>query len=96
MKLPAWLYHRSGDLEEVLVRRWGSRRPLRMVFTIISDAYSGSDYLLSLGKLGIQYGGQDAISEGHKLAPPGTRSRIRYLHSGRALGLTWEASRARG
>ena len=95
MKLPIWLYlKREHDNGSLRVRRYGSRRPLRLVLTIIDgDPYGmPACWMLAIGKLGIQIGPEDGVSEGFTSMPPGSRCKLWSLRRGIGLGLTWEGS----
>lgn len=96
MNLPIWLYQerwlgRAGGLR---LRRYGSRRPLRLCLTVLDEAdgrYSmPPSYMFALGKLGIQYGPEDGVSEGFTSMPRGARCKLFSLPNGLGLGLTWD------
>lgn len=100
MSLPIWLYEkRVFDGGYFRVRRYGSRRPLRFVVTILDgdpiapDLGMPPSYMAAIGRLGIQWGPEDGISEGFTSMPRGSRCRLFSLRRGIGLGLTWEAAR---
>lgn len=76
------------------VLRFGSRRPLRIVLTIVDSSTLDPNYLLSIGPLGIQYGPFGGVLAGHADMPPGSRSRDWPCpwSAGKAIGLTWDGS----
>lgn len=103
MQLPKWLYNekRVGGLRVV---RYGSRRPLRFVLTIVEEGSIldglGADskyalppsYLFAIGKLGVQVGPEVAVTEGWMSMPRGSRCKLFSLRNGIGIGLTWEGS----
>lgn len=92
---PAWLYQRREDRLS-RTRRWGSRRPLRVVFTIMDepgpDPWIPPCYMLGLGKLGVQFGPDEGLLEGHAGMPKGSCGRVFFLPNGRGVGLSWDGS----
>jgi hypothetical protein len=95
-RVPAWLYERRED-GLLRSRRWGSRRPLRVCLMILDDPPSKShlqmaaSYMFCIGRLGVQWGPEDGVSEGFTSMPRGSRCRLFSLRSGIGIGVTWEA-----
>jgi hypothetical protein len=93
VKLPIWLYHERNHDGIWRVRRYGSRRPLRVVLTVIDGDDDMSTCVMgAVGRLGVQVGPEDGVSEGFTSMPKGSRCKLFSLHNGIGLGLTWEAS----
>lgn len=92
MKLPIWLYLKRED-KYLRVRRYGSRRPLRVVLTIIDGDDFPRCVMAAVGRLGIQTGPDDGISEGFTSMPKGSHCKLFSLRNGLGLGVTWEAGR---
>ncbi len=97
MKLPIWLYAKRDD-GVLRIRRYGSRRPLRVVATIIdspNERGSGyglaSSYMFDVGRLGVQFGPEGGVDAGFSSMPRGSRCKLFSLRGGLAIGLTWEA-----
>lgn len=91
MKLPIWLYHERQYDDFWRVRRFGSRRPLRVVVTIIDgDEFMPGCVMAAIGRAGIQVGPEDGVSEGFTSMPKGSRCKLFSLRKGIGIGVTWE------
>lgn len=88
--IPKWLYEKR-DRYGLRTRRWGSRKPLRVVFTIIDGDNFPAAYLFAIGRAGVQFGPEDGITEGHAGMPRGSRCKAWFPRRGYALGVSWEA-----
>lgn len=90
-RLPLWLYDKRVDRLGGRVRRFGSRRPLRVVLTVVDrDKYLADSYLFSVGRLGVQFGPAEGVAAGFTSLPRGSRSRLWEFRDGRGLGMFWE------
>lgn len=94
-KLPLWLYCKRED-DFMRVRRYGSRRPLRVVVTTITfdDGWPQGCVMAAIGRFGVQVGPEDGIGEGFTSMPKGSRCKLVSLGHGRGLGVTWESRAA--
>ena len=91
--IPAWLYLKREDRYGGRIYRFGSRKPLRVCLTVMSDPYMATCYMLALGKLGLQFGPAEGIVEGHAGMPPGSRSTlVREFSDGRGVGVSWDGA----
>lgn len=88
--LPKWLYEERVDRYGFRTRRWGSRRPLRLVLTIFDGDEWPAAYMLGIGKLGVQVGPEDGVTEGHAGMPPGSRAHAWFPRRGWAIGVSWD------
>jgi hypothetical protein len=94
MKLPTWLYLKRED-DYLTVVRYG-RMPL--VLTIIKNGprmhgHMPPSYLFACGRLGIQYGPADGITEGWADMPRDSKHKLFEFKSGLAVGVTWDGKR---
>lgn len=90
--IPAWLYENRRYEFGLRVRRFGSRYPLRLVLTICSGGTLPPSYLFAIGKLGLQFGPEDGVVEGHAGMPSGSRYKTWFLPRGFAVGVSWDGA----
>ena len=79
------------------MHHFDSRRPLRLCLTILDEADHKygmpPSYMFALGKLGVQYGPEDGVSEGFTSMPRNSRCKLFSLRNGMGLGVTWDGGR---
>jgi hypothetical protein len=97
VSLPKWLYHkREGDFD--VIWRLGSRRPLRLVLTILQTKPMAEGYvmptsvMLGVGAVGIQWGPVEGLLAGQQGMPPGSRGWVRELNRGLGIGVSLDGS----
>lgn len=99
MRTPPWIYSKREYSEGTRIRRWGSRRPLRLALTIVDDNRTAPKHrhapvvILSLGPIGITYGPEDNVSEGYVGQPESAWWRwLLHFKSGTAIGINYDGT----
>lgn len=89
IRLPVWLYlKREYPAFKDVTIRWGSRRPLRLVYTKVSDPYMPTTRMLAIWRLHMAHGPGEGIAEG--MGGALHRWRVFYRPSGMGYGIGWE------
>lgn len=90
-RVPEWLYLKRESKYDT-IWRFGSRRPLRVVWTTIKDKPPpgargmATTHLFAIGRLHLSYGSADGITEG---LVPGMRWRLLERRNGMGLLIAW-------